>query len=188
MPDINETHGVHTPSAYIIPKYILLTPDLKVKSHSIKIDKFIQLTSLTYSKRHGKMNAERNMRAWWNWGAMGAPPVAGRATWASGRGRPSTQSFGTRRGSGTATGRLCKQLNICGCGGIGRLGGFRFLCLRRAGSSPVIRTINRRSYDTIHSFIFLILGCFWYIICDYWHWKSQMLYYKRDQAWFPRTV
>ncbi len=38
---------------------------------------------------------------------------------------------------------MCVRLFICGCGGIGRLGGFRFLWLSRAGSSPVIRTIKR---------------------------------------------
>ena len=32
--------------------------------------------------------------------------------------------------------------SICGRGGIGRLGGFRFLWLSRAGSSPVARTIK----------------------------------------------
>ena len=29
---------------------------------------------------------------------------------------------------------------VCGHGGIGRLGGFRFHCQKRAGSSPVART------------------------------------------------
>ena len=33
-------------------------------------------------------------------------------------------------------------LLICGHGGIGRLGGFRFHCQKRAGSSPVARTKN----------------------------------------------
>ena len=35
---------------------------------------------------------------------------------------------------------------LCGCGGIGRRARFRFWCLRRAGSSPVIRTKKQGSH------------------------------------------
>ena len=47
--------------------------------------------------------------------------------------------------SGTSPCKSKRDKRICGCGGIGRLGGFRFLCLRRAGSSPVIRTRKRKT-------------------------------------------
>ena len=39
--------------------------------------------------------------------------------------------------------KMTRLQATCGRGGIGRLGGFRFLWLSRAGSSPVARTKNR---------------------------------------------
>ena len=75
-----------------------------------------------------------------NRGAKGALPEAEEATRASGRGRPTTQAFAPRRGSGTATGRHTHKL-ICGCGGIGRLIGFRFqrasVQVRVLSSAPI---------------------------------------------------
>lgn len=74
------------------------------------------------------------MRAWWNWGASRAPPAADAARRASGSGRnfvscqraikfrapqqEDSVDFGFRTG----------RNRICGHGGIGRLGGFRFHC------------------------------------------------------------
>ena len=63
MPDINETHGVYTPSAYIIPKYILLSPVRKVKPICTKTTKFIHIHSLTYAHNRDRINPEVNMRA-----------------------------------------------------------------------------------------------------------------------------
>ena len=45
-----------------------------------------------------------------------------------------------RRGYWQTPGNLY-YIMVCGHGGIGRLGGFRFHCQKRAGSSPVARTI-----------------------------------------------
>ena len=47
----------------------------------------------------------------------------------------------------------------CGCGGIGRLGGFRFHCQKRAGSSPVTRTISsvHNGFDRCGHSIFMSL-------------------------------
>ena len=45
---------------------------------------------------------------------------------------------------------------ICGCGGIGRRARFRFWCLRRAGSSPVIRSAKCDKRNMAESRISLI--------------------------------
>ena len=44
--------------------------------------------------------------------------------------------------------RYYKERILCGYGGIGRRARFRFWCLRRAGSSPVIRRIELESLET----------------------------------------
>ena len=44
--------------------------------------------------------------------------------------------------------RYYKERILCGYGGIGRRARFRFWCLRRAGSSPVIRRIKLESLET----------------------------------------
>ena len=65
MPDINETLGVHTPSAYIIPFFILPCSARKVKSNCTKIPKFIHIPSLTYCISRDKINVDSSyMRAW----------------------------------------------------------------------------------------------------------------------------
>lgn len=49
---------------------------------------------------------------------------------------------------------ICYHIyKLCGYGGIGRRAGFRFQCLRRAGSSPVIRTTSEQaSYRLLRLF------------------------------------
>ena len=61
--------------------------------------------------------------------------------------------------------KLGKLFLLCGYGGIGRRAGFRVQCPRRAGSSPVSRTISKRAYlriinvDTLFFMFFNILTC-----------------------------
>ena len=47
---------------------------------------------------------------------------------------------------------------ICGYDGIGRHAGFRFLCLRRAGSTPVTRTKNSKIAFAVLLFFYVIKG------------------------------
>lgn len=61
--------------------------------------------------------------------------------------------------------KLGKLFLLCGYGGIGRRAGFRVQCPRRAGSSPVSRTISKRAYlriinvDTLFFIFFNVLTC-----------------------------
>ena len=61
--------------------------------------------------------------------------------------------------------KLGKLFLLCGYGGIGRRAGFRVQCPRRAGSSPVSRTISKRAYlriinvDTFFFMFFNVLTC-----------------------------
>ena len=61
--------------------------------------------------------------------------------------------------------KLGKLFLLCGYGGIGRRAGFRVQCPRRAGSSPVSRTISKRAYlriinaDTLFFMFFNVLTC-----------------------------
>ena len=63
---------------------------------------------------------------------------------------------------------------ICGYGGIGRRARFRIWCLRRAGSSPVIRTdqISRTFENGVFGiFLFLFLKNVdkgEHVLCDLW--------------------
>ena len=61
--------------------------------------------------------------------------------------------------------KLGKLFLLCGYGGIGRRAGFRVQCPRRAGSSPVSRTISKRAYlriinvDALFFMFFNVLTC-----------------------------
>ena len=61
--------------------------------------------------------------------------------------------------------KLGKLFLLCGYGGIGRRAGFRVQCPRRAGSSPVSRTISKRAHlrimnvDTLFFMFFNVLTC-----------------------------
>ena len=160
MQGYHETRGHSAASVHhtesILPS---LNPNVKGKSRKKRND-----SPLTIKVYRDKIALFINMRMWWNWRAMGAPPVAeasdlsewprstdakehrrrrqmsGTATGergdrrSDGRREPSEWPRSTdakehrrrRQMSGTATGRQAKKFHICGCGGIGRLIGFRF--------------------------------------------------------------